>query len=143
MGDCALVIFYDKPTTSNPRKVSPTIYLHWHGYEVPPLLEKLKQLMLIDRPGDVDYSAARFAGICHDTIKGSTGLGLWATPQSVIDAVLVATDEKAPQEEIVAAKIELDGYSHGDAGVVIVNTEDFTWQAYGGYLKDHDKEDAA
>ncbi len=33
----------------------------------------------------------------------------------------------------------LESESHGDAGVVVVNVNDFSWKAFGGYLKTDDE----
>ena len=59
MGNRALVIFTDGD------RVSPVVYLHWCGDKVPAWLDDLKQLMH-GREGDVDYSCARFIGLCHN-----------------------------------------------------------------------------
>jgi hypothetical protein len=115
MGDRALVVFYDED------RISPTVYLHWHGSLVPELLDDLAKYMK-GRYGDAEYAAARFTGLCHRHISGNLSLGIQANTLR--------------REDLDDGAI-LRGMSHGDAGVVIVNTEDFTWKAYGGYLAGH------
>jgi hypothetical protein len=121
MGDRALIIFYDE------YRISPTVYLHWNGGKVPELLTNLAEYMK-GRYGDAGYAAARFTGLCHNVISGNLSLGLNANKlqrADLEDAAVLAT------------------MSHGDAGVVIVNTDDFTWKAYGGYLAERQRSRAA
>lgn len=108
MGDRALVVFRSADKTI----VSPTVYLHWSGHAVPELIEKLAVLMN-DRRDDVPYACARFIGLCHEHIPGNLSLGVSETPLDVY---------------------ETDSYSHGDAGVVVVDASTFKWKAHGGYL---------
>jgi hypothetical protein len=111
MGDIALVIFKDA------HEFSPTVYLHWGGSDVPDLIAKTAELMA-NRLGDVQYCCARFIGICHEqSPKSATGLGVWST-----DPANLETPEAIAE------------YSHGDAGVIIVDCRDFTWTAHAGYL---------
>jgi len=112
MGDRALIVFYDED------HISPSVYLHWHGSQVPELLGHLAEYMK-GRYGDAQYAAARFTGICHCRIHGNLSLG-----------VLCNDLVRADLDDIE----KLQAMSHGDAGVVIVNTDDFTWKAYGGHL---------
>jgi len=112
MGDRALVVFYDK------YRISPTIYLHWHGGNVPELLRELAEYMK-GRYGDAEYAAARFTGLCHQRIPGNLSLGIERNSLRQCDL----NDTSA-----------LEAISHGNAGLVVVNTADFTWNAYGGYL---------
>jgi hypothetical protein len=109
MGDRALIVFHGG------KQHSPVIYLHWGGYEVVGLLKKTRALMN-DRLGDVEYTAARFCGICHEDTDGNTSLGMWNSPKDI--------------EELKASN-----YSHGDAGVILVDVSDSTWiaKAYNGY----------
>lgn len=131
MGDRALVVFTDG------KDVSPVVYLHWNGTEVPEWLNELKSLMVGratnaactlkvgGRASDLNYTTARFIGICHSHISGNLSLGTWSTPEPLRQAVLcnktgVLTDE-----------------SHGDAGFIVVNVNDgLSYKAYGGYLED-------
>lgn len=120
MGDRALVIFTDKDKT----EVSPTVYLHWDGSNVPARIEALKTLMG-KRTNDVPYAAGRFVGICHVANTGNLSLGIMQTPDNVRQAIISG--------EVV--DVVLKEYSHGDAGVVVVDCSDFSWKSYGGYLK--------
>lgn len=115
MGDRALVIFHDR------YRISPTVYLHWHGGQVPEILRELAEYMT-GRYGDADYAAARFTGLCHQRIPGNLSLGLMANRLRRADL-----DDAAV----------LKALSQGDAGVVVVDTGDFTWNAHGGYLAEH------
>jgi hypothetical protein len=112
MGNRACVIFYDS------RRISPTVYLHWHGESVSAWLEQLKHLMN-GRFDDAAYAAARFVGICHQHIEGNLSLGVFSNRLTLAEI----HDESRMQTE-----------SPGNGGIVAVNTWDFTWKAYGGYL---------
>jgi hypothetical protein len=118
MGNRAIVIFYDSD------RISPSVYLHWNGGEVPRLLGELAEYMK-GRYGDAEYAAARFTGLCHNMIDGNLSLGIYAT--------------KLKRADLDNAKV-VTNLSHGDAGVVIVNTDDFTWKAYGGYLAERQRQ---
>ncbi|WP_169973998.1 hypothetical protein [Tautonia rosea] len=115
MGNRACVLFFD------PERVSPTVYLHWHGDAVPAWLEELRHLMS-GRTRDASYATARFVGICHSRIAGNLNLGITSnglSPSDLRDRGLLA------------------GLSPGNAGIVVVDTADFRWAAYGGYLANH------
>lgn len=114
MGDRACVIFFDREC------VSPTVYLHWHGDAVPAWLDSLKTLMATRRD-DAAYTAARFIGLCHTRIAGNLSLGVTSNDLTHADLGDAAS---------------LAALSPGDAGLVVVNADDFTWRAYGGYLSD-------
>jgi len=116
MGNRASIIFVDRGG------VSPTVYLHWHGPSVPAWLDQLKERMT-GRFGDASYAAARFAGLCHEQIDGNMSLGLVSN-----DLTLRHLQYGFPLETL----------SPGNAGLVVVDTRDFTWKAYGGYLADPD-----
>lgn len=111
MGNRATVIF-----TSKNGQVSPTVYLHWEASQVPELLDKLGTIMH-DRHGDPYYACARFTGLCH-----------MLNPTSSTSLGVMPTDVEALKRK------DWDALSPGDAGVVIVDTDDFTWRAYDGYL---------
>jgi len=87
MGDRALVIFTDEGKT----EVSPTVYLHWDGSNVPNHINVLKDLMG-DRIDDVSYAAGRFVGICHVANKGNSSLGIFETPDNVRHAIKSGND---------------------------------------------------
>ena len=116
MGDRALMIFTDG------KEVSPVIYLHWSGSKVPDLLEQHKALMA-SRGADVPYAAARFVGIVHATMpEQNLSLGMWNADPRIRTAVTCRDADT------------LKEFSHGDAGVVVVDVTDYSWKSYGGYL---------
>lgn len=112
MGNRASVVFFDGTT------VSPTIYLHWHGDSVPDWIAELAELMK-GRYGDASYAAARFVGICHKYIPGNLSLGLLSGGYS--------------HQEVLNPRF-MAAASPGNAGMVVVDTNDFSWRAFGGYL---------
>jgi hypothetical protein len=114
MGNRACIVFFDRT------RVSPTVYLHWHGDVVPTWLDLLKDRMN-GRFSDAAYAAARFVGICHDNIEGNLSLGISSNDLSLAD---------------VRSKDRMEDHSPGNAGIVIVDTRDFSWKAYGGRLAD-------
>jgi hypothetical protein len=116
MGNRACVVFFDRT------RVSPTVYLHWHGNAVPSWLDQLKERMA-GRFSDAAYAAARFVGICHANIDGNLSLGISSNDLSLAD---------------VRSKDRMEDESPGNAGIVAVDTSDFSWKAYGGYLADID-----
>lgn len=133
MGDRATVIFYGEPRRDQPYspsqsvEISPTVYLQWCGGPegVRDRLSELKVLMK-DRAGDVSQICARFIGICHVHSCRSTGLRVFKN--DLTEGTLFNQDA-------------LQQCSPGDAGVVLVDTNDFTWKAYHGYLAQSAKED--
>jgi hypothetical protein len=95
----------------------PAVYGHWLGSEAPKIVAALIKRMQ-PRRGDVDYASARLvqeftlAQGDHTTPSGSCmGIGLWN-----VDHLLTPDD------------------SHGDAGCVLINVDDWTVQYFGGYL---------
>jgi len=124
MGDRALVIFVSKDRS----EVSPVVYSHWQGESIPQFIEDLKVYMG-ERKDDVQYATARFIGLLHASVDDSPlGLGVWNTPDNIKEA--------AKNLELISSINTLEEYSHGDAGVIIVKAFDFSWRAFGGYLKD-------
>ena len=117
MGNRASVVFFDDD------QISPTVYLHWHGDAVPDWLNQLKGRMN-GRYSDASYAAARFVGICHAGIEGNLSLGILSNDFSLEDL-------RCPDR--------MESESPGNAGMVVVNTSDFSWQAYGGYLAQSDR----
>jgi hypothetical protein len=71
------------------------------------------------RFGDAEYAAARFVGLCHERIPGNLSLGLQRNAFTLAD---------------VADPTRFRAASPGNAGFVVVDTRDFTWRAYDGYL---------
>jgi hypothetical protein len=116
MGDRVCVVFFDRTF------VSPTVYLHWHGNAVAAWLDQLKGRMN-GRFSDASYAAARFVGICHAHIDGNLSLGISSNDLSLAD---------------VRRKDRMEEDSPGNAGMIVVDTSDFSWKAYGGYLADID-----
>lgn len=112
MGNRASVVFFDA------HSVSPTVYVHWSGDAVPAWLGELK-VRMTGRFSDASYAAARFTGICHDHIEGNLSLGLFSNAFCHADLQNAAQMESA---------------SPGNAGLVVVDTRDFSWKAYGGHL---------
>lgn len=108
MGDRAYVIFHNEKRS----KVSPIVYLHWDGYLVLERIAELRTLMAA-RLDDVEYSSARFVGICCAHRPGDASIGIWNGPHNVDDAFPI----KGP----------------GDAGVFLVNCKEWTIRAHGGY----------
>jgi hypothetical protein len=109
MGDRVVVTFTDDGTS-----FTSGVYMHWAGAEAPEMIRKAAPRM---RRGDAGYAAARFCGECHAALAGNLGLGL-LPPPVVHDAGVDWTD-----------------YSHGDAGVYIVNVQTGVVDAHGGYGK--------
>lgn len=108
MGDRAIVVFRDGDD------FSPCVYLHWNGMEVPKWLENAVPRM---RNGEVGYSAARFCGVCHEKIDGNCALGILPPPKDMQEATS-------------------DDFSHGDAGVFIVDVNTWEVRNYNGYGED-------
>lgn len=105
MGDRVLVAFTDDDGTS----YSPAVYMHWGGSDAADMIKAAVPHM---RRGDALYAAARFCGECHKQLPGVTGLGLMAGPDAGAD---------------------WDEYSHGDAGVYLVDVNTGKVDARGGY----------
>jgi hypothetical protein len=95
MGNRAVVVFKDQ------ERVSPGIYVHWSGGNI---VGWLKEAAPTLRAGDVSYAAARFCGFCHHNIQGGLSLGLLDAPEDL-----------KPET--------LRHYSHGDAGVFVVDVK--------------------
>ncbi|MGL6075445.1 MAG: hypothetical protein ACRC8S_14920 [Fimbriiglobus sp.] len=112
MGDRACLLFFDD------RVISPTVYLHWHGEDIPDWLQLLTTRMR-GRSGDAFYATARFIGICHERIEGNLSLGVRSNSFTHADL---------QRPEI------LEAASPGDSGLVVVDTRDFSWRVYGGDL---------
>ena len=122
MGDRALIRFHDTET------IGPTVYLHWGGSTVRSLLDRTKAFMA-DRTGDVAYTTARCVGLAHsDTPKTSLSLGVWSEPSD---------NYLKERERMLRHKADPKGwhypYSHGDAGVFLVNCLTWEVECFGGY----------
>lgn len=112
MGNRACILFFDETW------VSPTVYLHWHGNAVPAWLDQLA-LIMRGRYDDASYAVARFVELCGKYIYGNLSLGIESNAYSLPE---------------VRSRPCMEEASPGDAGVVVVDTSDFSWHAYGGYL---------
>lgn len=77
--------------------------------------------LMAGRHHDAAYAAARFVGLCHARIDGNLSLGITSNDLTVQDL---------EDHELLCEM------SPGNAGFVVVDTADFTWRAYGGYLAD-------
>ena len=111
MGDRALVVFHD-----HKRQVyGPVVYIHWHGHAVGQYLEKLKSLMA-ERLDDAEYATARFIGIAHEANVDNVSLGVWNQPPDFKD------------NDAYLCK-----FSHGDAGVFLVDAKTWAVRCFGGY----------
>lgn len=106
MGDRALVVCHKGRSD-----FSPAVYTHWNGHKVGELLDKAQHVM---RKGDTSYASARLAGTFHENIKGMLGFGLLPAP---------ASWEEATSED----------YSHGDAGVFMVDVDTGLVECFNGY----------
>lgn len=115
MGDRAVVVFTDDEGET----YSPGVYLHWNGGQVPDLLKKALPRM---RTGDAGYSAARFCGVAHENIEGALSLGL-------VDA---------PERDAGSKEFPWAEYSHGDAGVFLVDVNTWKVDVKEGYAQSFD-----
>ena len=97
MGNRAIVLF----TSNTEGDISPAVYLHWHGSNVKAWL---RDAALTMRIGSTDYASARFCGYCASKIEGGLSLGLFAPPANLLPETLKS-------------------FSHGDAGVFVVNVD--------------------
>ena len=115
MGDRAIVTFRHHVKLSGGRefdKFSPCIYLHWAGRRVRQLLEKALPVL---RTGDESYAAARFCGVCHaEEHESGLSIGLSHAPKDL---------DEATSED----------FSHGDAGVFIVDVDTWIVTCVNGY----------
>ena len=128
MPDKAMVIFH------NGAEVSPTIYLHSNG---PSCIDWLREMGTLDGP---EEAAARYIAVASDEHSGP--LSLWNTPPDIIRAITKMEMKSLPFGMYELAERVLADYSHGYAGVVLVDTRDGLWQQYGQWegcdLEDHD-----
>jgi hypothetical protein len=106
MGNRALVVFVNKHTPRNRAEGVchvPAVYLHWNGNDVRDWLRETRECMA-GRPGDAEYTRARFCGIAHAHIPGNLSLGL------------TTCDVSEPAQA-----------SPGDAGVFVVDVSQPGW----------------
>lgn len=114
MGDRALIHFHDG------KRVGPVVYLHYCRGPggVRELLDATERRMG-DRSGDVDYTTARCIGLAHETRDDWSGVGVFNAPAGSYEESL--------------ASIRKEEYSHGDAGVFLVDCRDWSVETFGGY----------
>lgn len=124
MGDRALIHFHDG------KEMSPCIYLHWGGESVPALLAKTRERM-DSRGGDVSYTTARCVGIAHEESDGNLSLGVWNGPDQDYAKARAAMVKYEPYEWDKTRKHF--PYSHGDAGVFLVDCRTWDVETFGGY----------
>lgn len=91
-------------------EIGPVVYSHWGAKAAPEVVSALR-LRMGDRLSDVSYTSARLVQlICsHD---GNRGAGVWNAPAELTEAE-----------------------SHADGGCVVINCDDWSVRAFGGYLK--------
>lgn len=85
------------------------LYLHWGGREVRKLLKKAAPTMRRDDP---DYAQARLIGAACAMSPGITGIGVLPPPESLPPS---------------------DDYSHGGAGVFVVDCKTGIVETFHGY----------
>jgi len=110
MGDRVLMQCHSKAQNVH----GPAVYGHWLGSEAPKIVAALIKRMQ-PRRGDVDYASARLVQevtLAQSDPTTCMGVGLWN-----VDHLLTADD------------------SHGDAGCVLINVDDWSVTYVGGYLR--------
>jgi hypothetical protein len=110
MGDRVLFQCHSKKSG----RFGPVVYSHWLGERARLIVGRLTQRMQ-PRRGDLDYASARLVQECtlaQADADACMGVGVWNA-----DGLLT---EKS---------------SHGDAGCVLINVDDFTVDYFGGYLQ--------
>lgn len=106
MGDRAVFVCHRSRS-----KFSPAVYVHWQGHAAKSLLESAAPRM---RTGDTSYSAARLCGVIHEQSDGNCGLGLLGPPTDWTRATSRA-------------------FSHGDAGVFLIDVDTGLVECFNGY----------
>lgn len=107
MGDRVLI-----QVVNNRDEFGPIVYGHWSGSNVKEVLRSLKTRMK-DRRGDIGYTTARLVQEMIGGDNGNLGFGVFNA-----ERILSGVD------------------SHGDAGVVVINCENFLACAAGGYYNE-------
>lgn len=89
------------------------IYSHWGGYNALETLEKAGPTM---RAGDVSYATARLcAAVCE------------ATGDPLLSAGIL------PPPTLTDVSEEFRSFSHGDAGVIVIDVDTGEYRGYAGY----------
>lgn len=115
MRDRALIIF------KNDRGVSPTIYLHDAGEFAPDFIADLAA-KTGHRAITPDQAAERFLDVIRRDHPGAVALSVYDTYPRLCDAAL--RNDAAG----------LTAYAEDDAGLILVDTADYSWLAFGGYF---------
>lgn len=89
----------------------PVLYCHWAGDQAPEIVRRLAKRMA-DRRGDIQYCSARLVQEAIGDDSSALSFGIWNA-----DKMLTAED------------------SHGDAGVILIDTDTFRCECLGGYLE--------
>lgn len=111
MGDRVLMQVYSAAQAAH----GPVVYCHWLGDRAPQIMQAVIRRMQGRK--DVDYTTARLVQECCLAQRDATadaylGIGCWNAP-----ALLTAAD------------------SHGDAGCVLLNVDNWQVTYLGGYLR--------
>ncbi len=106
MGDRVLVVFKDRYGTS------PALYGHWSGDSIVDVLSEAAPTM---RAGDKGYALARACAALCSHVPGALSVGIHAGPKDLLPSTLKE-------------------FSHGDAGVLVVDVDTGEMTAFGGYL---------
>lgn len=78
-------------------------------------------VLMQGRENDATYACARFCGMAHAIIPGNLSLGMWNISLPEQRAILTKNEKR------------LATMSPGDAGLIVVDTKDFSYAVYGGY----------
>ena len=120
MGDRVVIVFhtpvrgtdYHTGKVTYAHDLSPTFYMHWSGINAVGILQKaIKQKVLYKDL--VSNAIANLVGFCGK--EGVPGMALWNT-------------EKTFEE------IQEDSFSHGDAGVILIDSKTLIASFHNGYL---------
>jgi hypothetical protein len=124
MGNRCVTIFVSN--VGKNLEISPAVYQHWAGDKTDIIndIEAVKALMGA-RTGDVSYTCARYIGILHAKDPNSNlSLGVYNTnPEDYIA-------ERNDNAIFTQTSYAWGKLSHGDEGVFVVNTDDFTYQHF-------------
>jgi hypothetical protein len=107
MGDRALIV-----VTDNTGEISPAVYTHWAGSEAGDIIKAAGEKGVI-RMDDISYATARICAAFVGDNTGTTGTGILAGPENL-----------EPET--------LGTFSHGDAGVFVLNVTDGSLKQYQG-----------
>ncbi len=91
------------------KEVSQGLYLHWGGTDAPDLIHATPV-----RQGDPGYALARLVAYACSVIPGTMSVGIIAGPKSLTPKAL-------------------KDYSHGDAGVLVVDVSTGEVTGHAGY----------